>query len=176
MQFIEKALKSVENILHAIGCIALVLVAAFINADIILRVFFDSPLQIQFEVIELYLMPMIATLSLAWVLRKGGHLSLEIFSPSNFGKAWPILRFVIAFASLIFFAALTYQSAKFALRAFDGDKIHMGIIDWPLGWAYAAIPIGCGVLCLRLLFEIVKKKGDMDNNSVAMNTKGEELK
>lgn len=169
MQFLENALKSLENLLHAIGCVALVLVAGFINADIILRVFFDSPLQIQFEVIELYLMPMIATLSLAWVLRKGGHLSLEIFSPCNFGKAWPILRLITLVASLLFFTALTYQAGKFALRAFAGDKIHMGIIDWPLGWAYVAIPIGCGVLCLRLLFEIVKKKGDMDDNKVAMN-------
>lgn len=173
MQFLENALKNLENLLHAIGCIALVLVAGFINADILLRVIFDSPLQIQFEFIELYLMPMIATLSLAWVLRKGGHLSLEIFSPINFGKAWPFLRFIILVASLIFFIALTYQSGEFALRAFVGDKIHMGIIDWPLGWAYAAIPIGCGVLCLRLLFEIVKKQGDMDDNSVAMNNKGE---
>lgn len=164
MQFIEKALKNLENLLHAIGCIALVLVAGFINADIIMRVVFSIPLQVQFEVIELYLMPMLATLSLAWVLRKGGHLSLEIFQPSHFGKAWPYLRNFALLASLAFFAALTYKSGNFAFKAFAKDKIYMGIIDWPLGWAYVAIPIGCGVLCLRLVMEVMKKKGNMDNN------------
>ena len=63
----EKNLARLEDLLHLGGCVALIAVAVFINADILLRLFFDTPLQVQFELTELYLMPALATLSLARV-------------------------------------------------------------------------------------------------------------
>jgi TRAP-type C4-dicarboxylate transport system permease small subunit len=52
-----------------------------------------------------------------------------------------------------FFAAVTCMSGGFAYRAFARGEIEYGVIDWPLGWAYAAIPLGCGVLVIRLFYD-----------------------
>ncbi|WP_238364565.1 TRAP transporter small permease [Mesobacterium pallidum] len=155
---LEKILSKIEDILHLAGCLSLVAVAALINADILLRLFANRPVQIQFELTELYLMPALATLSLSRVFRDGGHLALE-FTPEHmrgvFGALVSRLRLLLPAA---FFAAVTVKSGMFAYHAIAHGDVEYGVIDWPLGWAYAAIPLGCGVLVLRLLHDALQRR------------------
>ncbi|SDT94712.1 TRAP transporter small permease [Stappia sp. ES.058] len=150
---LEKVLSKLEDILHLAGCLCLVCVAGLINADILLRLFANRPVQIQFELTELYLMPALATLSLSRVFRDGGHLALE-FTPKDLpgvlGRVISLLRLLLPAA---FFTAVTFMSGKFAFEAIAHGDVEYGVIDWPLGWAYAVIPLGCGVLVLRLLHD-----------------------
>jgi TRAP-type C4-dicarboxylate transport system permease small subunit len=158
----EKVLTKIEDSLHVMGCLSLVAVAGLINADILLRLFFNRPVQIQFELTELYLMPVLATLSLSRVFRDGGHLALE-FVPENlpglFGMLIAKLRLLLPAA---FFAAVTVMSGKFALKAIIHRDVEYGALDWPLGWAYAVIPLGCSVLVLRLLHDAFTPKVVVD--------------
>lgn len=158
MSIFEKVLTKFEDTLHLGGCLSLVAVAALINADILLRLFFNQPVQIQFELTELYLMPVLATLSLSRVFRDGGHLALDFVPehlPGFLGKAIFKLRLLLPAA---FFAAVTWMSGKFALNAIVHGDVEYGALDWPLGWAYAVIPLGCCVLTLRLLHDAFAKK------------------
>ena len=143
-----------EDVLHFIGCLSLVAVVILINADILLRVFANRPVQIQFEMTQLYLMPALATLSLARVFRDGGHLALDIVGED----AIPVIlhRLILAM-SACFFVAVTWMSWRFAYRAFQRNAVDFGVMDWPLGWAYLVVPIGCGALALRLITETFKK-------------------
>ncbi len=153
MNVLGKLLSKLEDTLHLGGCLGLVAVAALINADILLRLFFNRPVQIQFELTELYLMPALATLSLSRVFRDGGHLALDFMPeklPGLLGKAVDKLRLLLPAA---FFMAVTYMSGKFALKAIMHGDVEYGAMDWPLGWAYAVIPLGCGVLVLRLIHD-----------------------
>lgn len=153
MNVLGNILKKIEDTLHFAGCLGLVIVVVLINADILLRLFFNEPVQVQFEFTELYLMPALATLSLSRVFRDGGHLALDFMPehlPGLFGRAIAKLRLLLPAA---FFGAVTYMSGKFALHAFRHGDIEYGVIDWPLGWAYSVIPLGCGVLVLRLLHD-----------------------
>ncbi|WP_319410853.1 TRAP transporter small permease [uncultured Cohaesibacter sp.] len=131
--------------------------AALINADILLRFFFNEPVQIQFELTELFLMPALATLSLSRVYREGGHLSIDLVPKYFAGDMGLFIKVVQLFLPAVFFAAVTFMSGKFAIRAILGGEIEYGVIDWPMGWAYALIPLGCGVLCLRLVHDFLKK-------------------
>jgi TRAP-type C4-dicarboxylate transport system permease small subunit len=153
---IERILSKIEDILHIAGCLALVLVAVLLNIDIGTRLFAGHPLQIQFEMTELFLMPALATLSLSRVFRDGGHLSLDIVPESLMGPAAGIVRRLRLLLAVGFFGCVTWMSGKYALRAFHRGDIEFGVLDWPLGWAYAAIPLGCAVLVLRLAFELIK--------------------
>lgn len=153
MNAIGRTLTTTENILHIAGCLALVTVTVLINADILLRLLAARPVQIQFELTELYLMPALATLSLSRVFRDGGHLALDFMPetlPGRFGRVVSRLRLLLPAA---FFAAVTWMSAKFAYGAFAHSEVEYGVIDWPLGWAYAVVPLGCGVLVLRLIYD-----------------------
>lgn len=155
MQATEAILKRVEDLLHWGGCLALAGVAAAINADIILRLLFAAPLQGQFELTELYLMPALATLSLARVFRDGGHLALDIVPEGRGAFGLWARRTRLALAAG-FFVAVAIMSGRFAWAAFASGAIEYGVVDWPLGWAYAPIPLGTGALALRLLAELAK--------------------
>ena len=152
----ERTLRKIDDTLHLAGCLALVAVAVRINADILLRMIANRPVQIQFELTELYLMPALATLSLSRVFRDGGHLALD-FGPETLPGLWGTL---LAKARLLlpaaFFAAITFMSAKFAWGAFAHHEVEYGVIDWPLGWAYAVAPLECSVLVLRLIHDVFR--------------------
>jgi TRAP-type C4-dicarboxylate transport system permease small subunit len=154
---LEKALIKLEDTLHLAGCLCLVAVAGLINADILLRLFAQRPVQIQFELTELYLMPALATLSLSRVFRDGGHLALE-FMPGDLPGTWGgLVAKLRLLLPALFFAGVTVMSGKFALKAILHGDVEYGAIDWPLGWAYAVVPLGCGVLVLRLLHDTVAR-------------------
>lgn len=153
MHVFGKYLSKLEDILHFAGCLCLVVVVALINADILLRLFLSRPVQFQFEFTELYMMPALASLSLSWVFRVGGHLALDFVPdhlPGTFGTVVAKLRLLLPAA---FFAAVTFMSGEFALHAFQEGDVEFGVVDWPLGWAYGVVPLGCGVLVLRLLHD-----------------------
>lgn len=151
MQIFDRFLERLEDALHLAGCLALVAVAVIINADIVMRLVAARPVQIQFELTELYLMPALATLSLSRVFREGGHLALE-FGPETLPGVWGgLLRRARLLLPAAFFAAVTAMSGTFAYQALHHGAVEYGVIDWPLGWAYAVVPLGCGVLVLRLV-------------------------
>lgn len=153
MKLLGKLLTKIEDILHLGGCFGLVAVAALINVDILLRLFFNRPVQIQFELTELYLMPVLAMLSLSRVFRDGGHLALDFipeYLPGTWGTVIAKLRLLLP---AVFFAAVTWMSGKFAFNAIVHGDVEYGAVDWPLGWAYAVVPLGCSVLVLRLLHD-----------------------
>ncbi|RCK30410.1 MULTISPECIES: TRAP transporter small permease [Thalassospira] len=157
MSVFGKILHRIEDILHWGGCLALVIVAVLINADIVMRMVAGIPVQIQFEMTELYLMPALAALSLSRVYRGGGHLALDFMTFELKGGMGTLVNKLRTLMPALFFAAVTYMSGSFALRAFMRGEVEYGVIDWPLGWAYAAIPLGCGLLSLRLLYDTCQK-------------------
>lgn len=133
MAGLGKVLKRGEDILHMGGCLGLVGVAALINADILLRLIFNRPVQIQIELTELYLMSALATLSLSRLFRDGGHLALDFMPDTGggaFGRIVDKLRLLLPAA---FFAAVTLMSGKFALKAIVHGDVEYGALDWPLG-------------------------------------------
>ncbi|WP_417669599.1 TRAP transporter small permease [Roseibium sp.] len=157
MEWFERMLSRVEDTLHVLGCTALVLIAVLINADILSRLLFQAPVQFQFEMVEFYLMPAVATLSLSRVFRDGGHLSLEFVDPRMFGTLWPFVRRVMLLLSGFFFTAVTIMSGRLTAGAFARNEVYFGIIDWPLGWAFLSVPLGCAVLTLRLFFNTIRR-------------------
>lgn len=165
MSVFGKILGKTEDILHIGGCLSLLGVAAFINADILLRLLFSRPVQIQFELTELYLMPALAMMSLSRVFRDGGHLALEFvpeYLPGFIGAAIAKLRLLLPAA---FFAAVTFMSGKFCLRALTHGDVQYGVIDWPLGLAYAVVPLSCCVLTLRLIHDaFAPRESETTNN------------
>ncbi|WP_417722561.1 TRAP transporter small permease [Salipiger sp.] len=171
MKAFDRTLVGTEDLLHAIGCCALVLIAVLINGDILTRFFAGRSQGLQFELTELYLMPALATLSLSRLFRRGGHLALEVDTPRLLGRAWPVARVLILGLSAGFFATVAWVSGRYAFHAFAHNDIQFGLHDWPLGWSYLPVPLGTGVLTLRLIREIIRR----DAQSVPDTSKGGDI-
>lgn len=153
LHVIGSILRKLEDILHLIGCLALVAIVVLINVDILLRLLFNRPVQFQFELTELYLMPALATLSLSRVFRDGGHLALDFVPEHLPGLTGIVISKLRLLLPAAFFGLVAYMAGKFALHALLTGAVEYGVVNWPLGLAYAAVPVGTGVLVLRLLYD-----------------------
>lgn len=151
----SRILGHVEDSLHVLACCCLVLLTGLITADIVSRTLFDTPLNVQFELTEFYLMPATAVLSLSRVYREGSHLSLEVIKPEIFGRAWPYIHGLVLTISAALFVLIAWRSGVYAYKALANQSTYFGVYDWPLGVAYASIPIGSGVLSLRLINDLI---------------------
>ena len=152
----RRALVALEDVFHVVGCLCLCAIALLIAGDALSRVVFGAPIQMQFELVEFYLMPATATLSISRVYRENGHIRIEILPYDHLPA--PLVAatcFAVQLVSLVFFALLVRKAGGYALRALLNGEIYMGVYDWPLGIAYMTVPLGCGVLCLRLAADLL---------------------
>lgn len=151
----SRILGHVEDLLHVLACSCLVLLTGLISVDVFSRTLFNIPLHVQFELTELFLMPATAILSLSRVYRERAHLSLEVVKPEIFGRLWPYMNTIVLIISATFLILLTWRSGIYSYKAFTKNSIYFGVYDWPLWVAYASIPLGCGVLSLRLINDLI---------------------
>ena len=163
---LTSALNKWEDVLHAIGCICLLVIAGLIIFDTLKRLSTGVPLQVQFELTELFLMPAVASLSLSRVFRDKAHLAIEIIMVEHFGRLWPFINALILILSFALFAVITWQSGLYTYHAFVSDDIYIGIYDWSMWLAYLSGPVGSGTLCLRLLHDLILElvTGELDRD------------
>lgn len=152
---LSAGLARLEDALHVIACACLVAIAVLIVFDTLKRSVIGTPLQVQFELTELYLMPAVAVLSLSRVFRDRAHLALEILTPRQFGALWPYLNRLNLMLALVFFACITWKAGAYSANALLAGDTYIGLYDWPMGLAYLSVPTGCGVLCLRLAHDLL---------------------
>ncbi len=158
------ALNKWEDLLHAIACMSLLVIAGLIIFDTLQRLFIGVPLQVQFELTELFLMPAVASLSLSRVFRDKAHLAIEIFTTRQFGSFWPFINALIIILAFVLFAGITWESGLYTYNAYVSEDIYFGTYDWHMWFAYLSGPVGSGTLCLRLVHDLVHDlfTGDLD--------------
>lgn len=149
----SKTLGLIEDVLHVVGCVCLAVMALLITADTLMRATSGAPISFQFELTEMFLMPALATLSLPYVYRQGGHICLDIVSEKLLGRLRRPVHVLVCLAAAAFFAALAWRSGIFAFDAFRRNDTYIGVIDWPMYIAYLSAPLGTGFLTLRLILD-----------------------
>lgn len=140
------------DILAGVSLLAMMLL---ISADALGRLF-GSPIQGAYEFTEYYLMVIVAFAALSRSYRTGGQVKLELLEPWLArvpGKA--AYRAAVA-ASLIAFLILLWFSAGDAAHRIADRDTTFGVIQWPLYLSYVWLPIGVGLLSLRLIAELIR--------------------
>lgn len=150
-----KIIIKVENVLHLMACVSLLVIAGSITADIISRLLFNEPFHLQFELTEMYLMPAVAVLSVSYVYREGGHLSLDIIPTELFGRAWKSVCLLVLAISALFIGLLAWKSGGYAFDAWTRGDTYYGVYDMSLALAYSVVPLGCGTLAVRLVHDFL---------------------
>lgn len=147
-----------EDAAHVVGCASLFAILCLVTADVVLRTAINKTVPFQFELTEIYLMPALATLPLARVQRLGGHLAIDFVDLKFLGALGPLIRRLNTALPAALFACIAWMSGQYALAAWTRSETNMGVIDWPMYIAYAAVPIGTGLLTLRLALETIRGK------------------
>jgi len=121
--------------------------------DIFLRYIMEEPLPAIFQLTE-FMMVGVVYLGISYVQSMKEHIKIEMATswlPQWGQDCLDIFGYMVG---LLLFAIMMWQSGRLAWEAWVTQDYTMGIIHFPLWPAKSIIPIGCGLLCIRLLLDI----------------------
>lgn len=162
----DRALCWMENLAAALAGAIMLLAMVLVSLDALLRYVFGAPLTFQYYLTEKYLMVGMVALSLSWGFRTGGYIRIEgLVEALPRGLRALVLR-VGLLLSAAYIAVLAWLGGAYFLSAVRKGEVVMGVIDWPVSWSWIWIPVGCGLLALRLLLAAVGPNGGLTVKSV----------
>lgn len=136
-----------------LAALAIVAILLLICLETVLRRFRASLLVT--DEIAGYLNAAAVFLGLAWALREGGFIRVEILYDRASGALRQALRWLIVITAAGFTAILLWVCARHVIYAFDRDTRAVSVIDTPEWIPQSAMVVGLAVLLLQLLAWII---------------------
>ncbi|MBI2206395.1 MAG: TRAP transporter small permease [Candidatus Rokubacteria bacterium] len=151
---VGRALWLVEYALLCGSVVAILFVMGFVCAEVVMRYAFNSPIPGHLEGAEL-LMPIIVFLALSYTQATRGHVGMDLVLDALSPAARRYATMATLLVSILVCAILAYFSGKNALQLWAYDDVTMTppyFKTWP---AAAAIPLGYGLVSLRMFVQVL---------------------
>lgn len=158
---IEEVLVRAENLVMNIGAASVFLMAILITLDVSGRYALSTPLQGTHELVEFYLMPITVYFTIAHVERKDANIRVTLLYDQLRETHKRALEVGYRLPMIFILLFLVHKTG---LRAIDllqeGQSVYG--LDLPLGYSWVIVPIGFGLLAVRIALDSVKLvTGDM---------------
>lgn len=152
---LESVLSLFDRLFLIVAQIAMALMMLSISADSLGRYLFNRPLTGSYEFTSLYLMVIITFLAIPATYASGGHIRLDILRERLARVPGRPFERINALLAVAVFGFLTWHAGGAAITKFIERDTSFGVIQFPLYWSYVWVPVGCGLLSVRLALEIV---------------------
>lgn len=143
------------EICGVLAALAVVAILAIVCAETVLRQF-DASLLVTDEIAG-YLNAAAIFLGLAWTLREGGFIRVELLYDRAVGGLKQALRWLIVLTATTFTALLLWVCIRQVVYAFDRDTRAVSIIDTPEWIPQSMMVLGLAVLLLQLAAWVVDR-------------------
>lgn len=144
-----------ERALTVIAAICLFAIMTLVVVDVFMRYVLNSPLSFTYDLIGLYLLAGAFFLTLSDTLRVHAHVGVDVLA-SRFPPAGRRLSEIItALTGLFVFVLISKVGFDRALENYEQHDVLSGAIPWPTWISAVLVPLGCGVLVLRLALQLV---------------------
>jgi TRAP-type C4-dicarboxylate transport system permease small subunit len=154
-QATDRILAAAEYAGMAVALLALLLMMLGITADAFGRYFLHSPIKGQYEFTALYLMVMLSFLGLARSQAMGGHIAIPILEEALARVPLQLPQRLTALIAACAFAMLTWVTGHAALERIAARTTTFGAGQFPTYLSYCWVPIGTGLLTLRLIHQTI---------------------
>lgn len=148
-------LMAIERILTFVAVVFLFVIMLLVVSDVFMRYVVNRPFSFTYDLIGLYLLAGVFFLTLSDALREHAHVGVDIllrrFSPT--GRR--LSEIVTALVGLFVFVLISQLGFERALDDYQQGDVLAGAIPWPTWISAALVPLGCGVLALRLALQLV---------------------
>jgi C4-dicarboxylate transporter DctQ subunit len=118
--------------------------------EVCMRYLFHAPPAWAWEVSECMLCP-IAFLGAAWLLRKNGHVSVDIICTRLDPRIRILLSMLTSAAGMIICLILTWSGIGITIDHFQSHITVPGYLDIPKAAVLVFIPVGCFMVSLQFL-------------------------
>jgi TRAP-type C4-dicarboxylate transport system permease small subunit len=92
-------------------------------------------------------------LGASYAVKEHRHLRVEILADHIRGRARLVFELFVLFVWFGFSVFLAYEGTSITLFLIDSNQLSAAM-QIPISWAYASVPVGCGLMAFRLIFEI----------------------
>ena len=148
-------LAAIERALTVVAVVFLFVIMVLVVADVFMRYVLNRPFSFTYDLIGLYLMAGVFFLTLSDALREHVHVGVDILVPRFSPAGRRLAEIVTAFTGLFVFVLLCKVGFDRAVENFEQKDVLAGAIPWPTWISAALVPLGCGVLVLRLVLQLV---------------------
>lgn len=138
---------------NAVACLTVIIMALLTCADVVLRLF-GRPIPGTYELIG-YLGSVVVSFSLAYTSLEKGHVSVEILVEKLPERIQIFVDGIGALIGSILFGLIAWQSAVYALDMKNSGEVSM-TLQMPVYPFLLGIAIGCGMLCMVLIMDIIR--------------------
>ena len=138
-----------------LAAVAVVAILVIVCVETVLRQF-QASLLVTDEIAG-YLNATAIFLGLAWTLREGGFIRVELLYDRVTGRLKQALRWLIVLTATAFTAITLWVCIRQVIYAFDRDTRAVSIIDTPEWIPQSVMVLGLAVLLLQLLSWIVDR-------------------
>lgn len=143
-----------EKFYMAMAMISIFIMMLSISADALSRYLFGSPITGQYEFTQLYLLVILVFMALPRTYGIGGHIRLKLLDGYRRKIPFNLSERCNALLAAIAFGAVAYVSGIEAVEKFVNQDKLFGAVQFPIYWSYVWVPLGCGLMTLRLAYEI----------------------
>lgn len=151
----DRLLRAIEKAGVGVAGIMMFLIMLVVVIDVVLRYFFNSPLEWSYELISLYLMVGLFFFALSDTLANNAHVCvdmLHLYMPERLRHAAELVSYACA---IPVFVGIFYMSVLTTWEKYKGAEVLAGHIPWPTWLASICVPVGVGVILLRILLRLV---------------------
>jgi TRAP-type C4-dicarboxylate transport system permease small subunit len=150
-----KALTAIEKVTSAVAAAFMFAIMIIVFSDVVMRYVFNRPFSWAYDLISLYIMAGVFFLSLSGTYAVNGHISVDILLPRFSAIIQRVCVIISNLVGLAIFIPITWLGYQRALDNYVSGDVMAGAIPWPT-WASAAfVPIGAGILALRLAVHLI---------------------
>ena len=161
MKALQNALGVVERIATWIAAVLMFAIMVIVAADVFMRYVFNRPFGWAYDLISLYLMAAVFFLVLSNAYLVGAHVSVDILQQKLPAKPYRMTELVTTALSLVVFFLIASAGWSRTVDSFAQGDVLAGAIPWPTWPALALVPLGAGLLALRLAIDFVGHLGSL---------------
>jgi len=151
---VVKKFEALEKLMIYLSAVIVAIMMLLTATDVFLRYVFNKPMQDSFELSQ-FMMAGLVFLGIPYMQSIKGHVSVEFLTSRLSPTAREIIKILGYLFGLFIYVIVTRQSGLFALDAWKTNDYTMGIVHYPLWPAKSTVPLGSGILCIRLILDIV---------------------
>ena len=170
MDLIDRILEKVVSAAHTLGTLALAFVFLSVVADVIARLF-GANLGVWVEELSGYGVTWSTYLGLAYVLREGKHVKVDLITEKLAPRRRAVMRIVGDVGTLTFAAIIAYKGFYLMEVAYKADRLTSGL-EFPVYILMIVFPLGMTLFGLETLADILRtvkflkgEKGSLDSTT-----------
>ena len=150
---LNRYLTIIHRLMATIAAMMVIFMMLAISYSVLTRYLFNRPIAWIVE-ISSYLMLYITFLGTAWLLRRDGHVEIDLFTSHLNLKRQALLKAVTSVGGALVGFVLTWKGALVTIDYFRRGVTIMGVLNTPQFLLMAIIPIGGFLLLVEFILRI----------------------